>query len=210
MSVRSLVIVVAAAAAGAGPIVVQSARSAEDDHAKDPSKAVYGGVEFALPDGWAHHVVRHDKEAKQHGDEHVGKAAGVACPKSSGKACTDGARVAFITYAGADASVLPALEAFEQQLDSELPSLYPGFRRLDAAIRPGADGTRYLSYGFASRGPGGTIRHALAAFRHAGGAGVVAKATGVVNAAQSRQVDELFASARMPTEPDAGSGEGGH
>lgn len=209
ISMRSAAVAVVAAASVASPFVVKSDALGSGSHASPaPPSLVHGGIEFQMPRGWLRlprvghgkGSATHDRQQPAKRSASLGAVSGAVCPRSSGTQCADGMRVAFVTYPGGGSASLPALEVFERQLDEQLPGKYVGFRRVGAAILPGADGMQYLSYTYVRRIGHTLQQQRLAAYRLAGGSGVVAVASGGDVGAQARQVTHLFASARTPLE----------
>lgn len=158
---------------------------------------VAGGVEFALPQAWGRLGAT---AAKGDAQERLGTVVSGLCPGGSeGSACVDGTQLTFIAYSGEDGRELPLLTEFEDQLDAKLAKRFPGFSKGDAAVKPAADGTRWLDYGFSWRSGREQVTQRFAAYRHADGSGVVAMITGAELEQHAAAIDDFLASAHDPT-----------
>jgi hypothetical protein len=204
---RSTALVTLVAASFTSPIIVKSDAFADASarlgevssrQAATPSEQlIAGGVQFELPGSWDR--LGASAAAGSADVQRIGTVVSGICPGgSAGGDCRGGAKVTFISYSGREGHKLPTLTAFESQLDDKLAGEYKGFAKGESKMRPGADGIRYLDYGFTwGVGRDGQAQR-IAAFRHADGSGVVLLATGDELATHAKAIDEFLASSHEP------------
>lgn len=191
-SLRTTALVALVTASFSSPIVAKSGVVSDVGHRLGQRSAqvepaetiVAGGIEFAMPASWGRLGASASAAAGAPvGEEAIGTVVGALCPGgASGAACREGQQLTLVAYSGEEGHALPLATLFEQQLDDRLGRALPGFRRGDVAMRPGADGIRYLDYEFSFRSGARRVSQRIAAYRTSDGGGVVVLVTGPASA----------------------------
>jgi len=210
-TIRTTAVIAVATASFTSPILVKSDALAGISHklgrdtgaqVEQTEELVAGGYAFQAPDKWGKLGVG---SARSSGDskESLGTVVSGLCPGgSTGAACEDGVQLTFIAYGRAGTKGLPALTAFEKQLDTELAHTFKGFTKGEADMHPSADGSRWLRYEFSYQTAKGRNHQTVGVFRHVDGRGVVVVATGPEAALVKRDaaIEKFLASARELTD----------
>ncbi len=211
-SARATALVTLVAASFSSPILLKSDTAAkladrlpgkggahEVHLAAPPEELIAGGVQFELPAAWGRLGASAAAAEQDAAAKRLSSVVSGVCPGgSSGGDCKGDVKVTFLAYTGSGASSLPQLAAFEGRLDDELPSKYRGFEKVDAKMRPGADGIRYLDYTFTWKSDHGRSTQRLAAYRHDDGSGVVALVNGGGAGKHAKAIDAFLLSGHEP------------
>jgi hypothetical protein len=209
-SLRSTALVTLVAASFSSPIVLKSDAVASvteklgskgsAHEVAPPERVLAGGVEFEKPAAWGELGASATESGA--GEDTIGTVVAGLCPGgSAGATCKDETRLTFVAYTGDKGHELPLLTQFEEQLDHQLHREFPGFAAGESKQLPGADGIRYLDYGFTWGKDGDHRAHQrVAAFRHADGSGVVIMAAGPKLESHAKAIDAFLASAHEPVE----------